>query len=70
MKLSPQALATKIAKESNGVSIRHGRTNGLPVLHLIRRRDDAKDRTAASLTIPADLTEWRLHPWNTAGLSR
>jgi len=69
MKLSAQQLATKVAKESYGVSVRIGRTNGRDVLHLIRRRDDSKGRTAASQTIPADLTTWQLHEWNT-GLSR
>lgn len=68
-KLSPKALATKIAKESNGVSIKFGRTNGRDVLHLVRKRDDEKGRKASSVTIIADLTTWQLHPWNT-GLSR
>lgn len=67
--LSPKSLATKIAKESNGVSIKFGRTNGQDVLHLVRKRDDEKGREAASVTIPADLTTWQLHDWNT-GLSR
>jgi hypothetical protein len=62
--LSPRKLATKIAKESHGVVIRQGRTNGQDVLHLQRLRDEAKKVEAASLTIPAKLSEWTYHPWN------
>lgn len=32
-----RALATRIAKESNGVSVRFGRTNGRVCLHLVNR---------------------------------
>lgn len=60
--LSPKALATVVAKQSSGVSVRLGKTNGQPVLHLIRRQRGATE--AASLTIPATQTDWDLHPWN------
>lgn len=62
MQLSPKRLATKIAKESTGVSVRHGNTNGQDVLHLVRRDP------AESLTIPATSAAWDLHPWNDASL--
>lgn len=64
MKLTPREIARRIAKETSGISVREGRTNGKPVLHLKRRRNDAKGITAASVTIPATAMEWDLHPWN------
>jgi hypothetical protein len=62
MQLSPKQLATKVAKESKGVSVRHGKTNGQDVLHLVRRNP------AESLTIPATSAAWDAHPWNDASL--
>lgn len=58
--LSPRELATTVAKQSTGVSVRIGQTNGAPVLHLIRR----KERT--SRTIPATQVDWNIDPWNEA----
>jgi hypothetical protein len=62
--LSPRELSTKIAKESSGIVIRVGRTNGKDVLHLRRQRNDEKGIEAASVTIPATVTAWDLHEWN------
>lgn len=56
--LSPSELATMVAKQSTGVSVKVGQCNGEPVLHLIRR----KERT--SQTIPATIVDWNLHEWN------
>ena len=56
--LSPQQLATIVAKQSSGVSVRHGQTNGQAVLHLVSRK------RRESLTLPATLQAWNLHPWN------
>lgn len=64
--LSPRRLATKIAKESKGVSVRHGKTNGQPVLHLVRKMTPAHD--AESVTIPATSAAWAIHPWNDVSL--
>lgn len=50
-------LATRVAKESNGVSVRIAATNGRNCLHLIHR--DLK----ASNTI-YEVWEWAEHPWN------
>lgn len=50
-------LATTVAKESTGVSVKIGETNGLPVLHLIHR----DLRTSVNITSEAD---WAEHPWN------
>ena len=57
--LSPSELATVVAKQSTGVSVKLGLTNGQAVLHLIHRK--LRD----SRTIPATLIAWNLHPWNT-----
>lgn len=65
--LSPRELASRVAKQSSGVSIKFGRTNGQDVLHLIRRQKE--NVTAASDTIPATVTAWLLHPWNKEGLA-
>lgn len=56
--LSPQELATVVAKQSTGVSVKIGQCNGAPVLHLMRRKQ--RD----SRTIPATLVDWNLHEWN------
>lgn len=56
--LSPQELATVVAKQSNGVSVKIGECNGEPVLHLMRRKE--RD----SSTIPATIVDWNLHEWN------
>jgi hypothetical protein len=56
--LSPKELATVVAKQSTGVSVKHGHSNGGDVLHLIHR----KMRQAQ--TIPATLVAWNLHEWN------
>lgn len=58
-------LSTQVAKQSTGVSVKLGRTNGRPVLHLIQHRaDDAKPpREAESFTIASE-AEWAAHPWN------
>ena len=60
--LSPREIATRVAKESSGVSVKFGKTNGEPVLHLIRRQTDKVE--AASDTIQADILAWESHPWN------
>lgn len=54
-------LATRIAKESDGVSVKFGRTNGRFALHLIRRQ--GKTTPAASTTIFTE-PDWVDHPWN------
>jgi hypothetical protein len=58
--LSPREIARAVATQSVGVSVKHGRTNGADVLHLIHRKLRRSD------TIPADITAWNLHEWNTA----
>ena len=63
MNPTPRELASRVAKQSSGVSVKFGRTNGQDVLHLIRRRND-EGRTSASVTIPATAPAWNLHPWN------
>lgn len=50
-------LATRVAKESAGVSVKIGETNGKPVLHLIHR----DLRKSVNLVNEAD---WAEHPWN------
>lgn len=54
-----RALATTVAKTSDGISVKLGRTNGKPVLHLIQRQAD--DRDAKSWTIASE-AEWAAHP--------
>lgn len=56
-------LAHRVVKQSSGVSVRIGRTNGHPVLHLIQRRNDDAGRVAESRTIHAE-AEWSYHEWN------
>lgn len=56
--LSPTELATVVAKQSTGVSVRVGETNGEPVLHLMKRKE------RVSRTIPATVVHWNLDPWN------
>lgn len=65
--LSPQQLATKIVKESTGVSVKIGQTNGKAVLHLIRwAKPDAGREHSESHTIDATTVAWNLDPWNEA----
>ena len=56
--LSPQELATRVAKQSTGVSVKIGQRNGEPVLHLIHRKERRSE------TIPATVVDWNLHKWN------
>jgi hypothetical protein len=58
--LSPQELLTVVAKQSTGVSVRLGQTNGQAVLHLVKRKLGKQ----GSRTIPATLVAWNLHEWN------
>jgi hypothetical protein len=53
--------ATQIAKQSDGVSIKRGRTNGHPVLHLVRKATETVE--AASVTLRS-ASEWYGHEWN------
>jgi hypothetical protein len=57
---SARKLATRVAKESNGVSVKIGQTNGHPVLHLVNRNMPSKF-AARNVTSEAD---WDEHPWN------
>jgi hypothetical protein len=53
-------LATRVAKESAGISVKFGETNGETILHLINR--DIPGKIASrNLTNAAD---WAEHPWN------
>ncbi len=54
-------LATTVAKQSNGVRVKHGRTNGAPCLHIIVTREGHK----ASTTIFSE-SEWDAHRENAA----
>lgn len=56
-------LSTTVVKQSTGVIVKPGRTNGAPVLHLIQRRNDEAGRPAASTTIACE-ADWSEHPWN------
>lgn len=60
--LTPSQLATKVAKESSGISIKIGAVNGRPVLHLIDR--NVEDTRLASVNMDATEVAWNLHPWN------
>lgn len=51
-----RALAKLVAKQSRGVTVKFGRTNGRECLHLKSGKQ--------SLTIYTG-TEWDLHQWNT-----
>lgn len=62
--LSPRELASRIARETDGIVIRQGTTNGKAVLHLQRQRNIDNGIEAASVTIPASVMEWELHDWN------
>lgn len=57
---SARKLATRVAKESNGISVKIGETNGAPVLHLINRNMPSK---YASRNVTS-VAEWDDHPWN------
>lgn len=56
-------LATRIAKESNNVVMKFGKTNGRPCLHL--NHTAPKDKSRSSFTIYSS-DEWHIHPWNNA----
>lgn len=60
-------LATRVAKESNKVTVRFGHTNGRPCLHL--RLHENKDPSTSAETIYS-VQEWNLHPWNNANKPR
>jgi hypothetical protein len=64
--LTPQQLASRVARESDGISIKIGQVNGKPVLHLIRRRNEDKGILPESRDMEATETAWNLHPWNKA----
>lgn len=53
-----RALAKQIAKDSQGVRVKFGQTNGVNVLHVI-----ASDPNASSRTIKTR-GEWEIHPAN------
>ncbi len=57
---SARALATTVAKQSNGVSVKIGETNGKPVLHLVNKNVAPK---IASRNVTSE-AEWDAHPWN------
>lgn len=57
---SARKLATRVAKESGGISVKIGSTNGVPVLHLVNRNLPSK-YAARDLT---SVAEWDEHPWN------
>jgi hypothetical protein len=57
---SARKLATRVAKESSGISVKIGETNGKPVLHLVNRNMPPKI-ASRNLTSAAD---WDEHPWN------
>lgn len=57
---SARKLATRVAKESSGVSVKIGETNGMPVLHLVSRNLPSKF-AARNVESEAD---WDEHPWN------
>lgn len=60
-------LATRIAKESDGVSVKFGRINGKLALHLIRHQ--SKTLPAASETIFSE-PDWVDHPWNRNNIAK
>lgn len=60
-------LATRIAKQSDGVSVKFGRINGKIALHLIRRQ--SKTLSAASNTIFSE-PDWVDHPWNRDNITK
>lgn len=60
-------LATRVAKQSDGVSVKVGRTNGQPVLHLIKRQ--SKTAQAASDTIATE-PDWVDHSWNRDNIAK
>ncbi len=66
--MTTKQLATLVAKQSDGVSVGLGTTNGKDVLHLIRRRNDEKGISASAQTIPATKAAWDVHPWNKESL--
>lgn len=53
-------LATVVAKQSSGVSVKIGQTNGVAVLHLIKK-------TGTSETI-FHAWQWAEHPWNSQNI--
>lgn len=60
-------LATRVAKESDKVTVRFGHTNGRPCLHLSLH--GSKDPSTSAETIYS-VQEWNLHPWNNANKPR
>jgi hypothetical protein len=62
--LTPDQLASKIARESHGIVIQVGQCNGKPVLHLKRQRDDERGIRAESVNMEPTEAAWNLHPWN------
>lgn len=61
--LEARKLATRIAKESSGVIVKFGRTNGRHCLHLCQSGKDAKYIMSETIY---SVEEWNLHPWNFA----
>lgn len=57
-------LSTSIARSTDGIVVRSGRTNGKPVLHLVVARKDK--RAADSVTI-REPWEWEFSPYNSQG---
>ena len=57
---SARKLATEVAKQSDGVSVKIGETNGKPVLHLVNRHLPSRE-ASVNVTCEAD---WSEHPWN------
>lgn len=53
-------LATAVAKQSDGISVKIGETNGKPVLHLINRNLPGK---IASRNLVSE-ADWAEHQWN------
>lgn len=53
-------LATQVAKQSTGISVKIGETNGKAVLHLVNRLMPGK---IASQNVVNE-ADWAEHPWN------
>lgn len=58
-------LATRVAKQSSGVKVKFGRTNGQAVLHLVRKHPEVGDDGSirGSETIKS-VSDWDQHRWN------
>ena len=64
---SARELARRVAEQSSGVKVKFGRTNGQPVLHLVRSVNDAREiaeGTARASETIASAVEWHQHRWN------